>query len=77
MINIKFIYKDNKQVKEIFKQQAKEKNYTMKEIAEKLNMAPQQLNNKFNNKRLSLTELKKLCNLIDKDIQIEFIDKTN
>lgn len=47
----------------------------MKEIAEKKNMLPQQLNNKFNNKRLSFSDLKELCDIIDTDIFIELKDK--
>ena len=75
MNNIATKYNNNKQVKELFRQQAKKKNLTMKEIAEKKNMLPQQLNNKFNNKRLSFSDLKELCDLIDTDIFIELKDK--
>ena len=38
-------------------------------------MLPQQLNNKFNNKRLSFSDLKELCDIIDTDIFIELKDK--
>ena len=75
MNNIATKYNNNKQVKELFRQQAKKKNLTMKEIAEKKNMLPQQLNNKFNNKRLSFSDLKELCDIIDTDIFIELKDK--
>ena len=74
MIPIKFIYKNNQQLKEIYKEAVKEKNYTLKEISEKLAIAPQQLNNKFNNKRFSFDDFNDLCNIIGKKIQIELID---
>lgn len=74
-MKIKFIYENNKQIKEVFKEQAKKKNMTMKEIALKKKILPQQLNNKFNNKRLSFSELKELCDLIDTDIYIELREK--
>ena len=64
MNNIATKYNNNKQVKELFRQQAKKKN-----------MLPQQLNNKFNNKRLSFSDLKELCDIIDTDIFIELKDK--
>ena len=49
--NINFTYKDNKQLKEIYKELLKRNGMTMTEASQLLGLStPQQLNNKFNNK---------------------------
>ena len=58
-----FIYKDNKQVKNEFKKIVIDENITMSIVADKLGIVPQQLNNKFNNSRLALSDLKEWLNL--------------
>ena len=42
-----FKYEDNKQVKNEFKKIVIDENITMSEVAERLEIVPQQLNNKF------------------------------
>ena len=48
-----FIYTNNKQVKVTI-----DCGITMTDIAKKCDMIPQQLNNRFNNNRLALSDLK-------------------
>ena len=59
-----FIYKDNKQVKNEFKKIVIDENITMSIVADKLGIVPQQLNNKFNNSRLALSDLKEWLNCV-------------
>lgn len=66
-----FVYKDNKQVKNEFKKVAIDYNMTMSDIAKKCNLIPQQLNNRFNNSRLALSDLKMWCNAMDCDLIID------
>ena len=66
--NINFTYKDNKQLKEIYKELLKRNGMTMTEASQLLGLStPQQLNNKFNNKKeiwelLSSSRSLLLCN---------------
>ena len=72
---IAFDYLDNAQVKQNFKQLLKVKGYTMKEVSEKLGLStPQQLNNKFNNKRLSLDDLNEFLRAVGCTLEISFKD---
>ena len=70
-----FIYENNKQVKNEFKKVAIDKNISMAEIARKCDMIPQQLNNRFNNTRLALSDLNEWCNAMGCDLIIEFRKK--
>lgn len=70
-----FTYQNNKQVKNEFKKVAIDHNITMTEIASRCDMIPQQLNNKFNNSRLALSDLKMWCDAIDCDLVIDFVKK--
>lgn len=67
-----FVYENNKQVKNEFKKVAIDKNISMAEIARKCDMIPQQLNNRFNNTRLALSDLNEWCNAMGCDLVIEF-----
>lgn len=67
-----FVYEDNKQVKKEFKKMAIDCNMTMTDVASKCNMIPQQLNNRFNNSRLALSDLKTWCDVMDCDLVIDF-----
>ena len=71
-----FIYEDNKQVKNEFKKIIIDKNITMTTVADRLGIVPQQLNNKFNNSRLALSDLKEWLNCIDYELELNFIPKT-
>ena len=68
-----FIYTDNKQVKNEFKKLTIDNNITMSMVADRLGIVPQQLNNKFNNSRLALSDLNKWLHCIGYELQIDFI----
>lgn len=64
--SINFSYEDNKQLKEIYKELLKKNGLTMLEASKLLGLStPQQLNNKFNNKKISLSDLKNFYLLWD------------
>ena len=48
-------------------------NITMSIVADRLGIVPQQLNNKFNNSRLALSELNEWLHCIGYELQIEFV----
>ena len=62
-----FKYTDNKQVKNEFK------NITMSMVADRLGIVPQQLNNKFNNSRLALSDLNEWLHCIGYELYINFV----
>ena len=68
-----FIYTDNKQVKNEFKKLTIDNNITMSMVADRLGIVPQQLNNKFNNSRLALSDLSEWLHCIGYDLQIDFV----
>lgn len=70
-----FVYKNNKQIKDEFKKVLIDKDITMSQVAERLDILPQQLNNRFNNKRLAFTDLKSWLNTVNCDLKISFVDR--
>lgn len=69
--SINFSYEDNKQLKEIYKELLKKNGLTMLEASKLLGLStPQQLNNKFNNKKISLSDLKKFLSIMGYDYEI-------
>ena len=70
-----FRYIDNKQVKNEFKKVVIDNNTTMSDVANKLGIVPQQLNNKFNNNRLALSDLKEWLTVIGYELELNFIKK--
>lgn len=70
-----FKYENNKQVKNEFKKMTIDCNITMTDIAKKCDMIPQQLNNRFNNSRLALSDLKQWCDAMDCDLVIDFVKR--
>lgn len=69
--SINFSYEDNKQLKEIYKELLKKNGLTMLEASKLLGLStPQQLNNKFNNKKISLSDLKKFLSIMGYDYDI-------
>ena len=72
-----FIYEDNKQVKNEFKKIVIDENITMSIVADKLGIVPQQLNNKFNNSRLALSDLKEWLNCIGYELELNFKKKND
>ena len=68
---INFSYEDNKQLKEIYKELLKKNGLTMLEASKLLGLStPQQLNNKFNNKKISLSDLKNFLSIMGYDYVI-------
>jgi hypothetical protein len=68
---INFSYEDNKQLKEIYKELLKKNGLTMLEASKLLGLStPQQLNNKFNNKKISLSDLKNFLSIMGYDYEI-------
>ena len=64
-------YEDNKQRKEIYKELLKKNGLTMLEASKLLGLStPQQLNNKFNNKKISLSDLKNFLSIMGYDYEI-------
>ncbi len=70
-----FVYQNNRQVKDEFKKMLIDKNIKMSQVAERLDIIPQQLNNRFNNKRISLSDLQSWLDTVDCDLKITFIDR--
>lgn len=71
-----FVYSNTQQLKTEYKELLKSKNITMKQVSERLELStPQQLNNKFNNKRLSFDDLQKFLEVVDCDLEITFKEK--
>ena len=68
-----FVYTDNKQVKNEFKKLTIDNNITMSMVVDRLGIVPQQLNNKFNNSRLALSDLSKWLHCIGYDLQIDLV----
>lgn len=67
-----FLYTDNKQLKKEFKKIVIDENLTMSSVANKLGIVPQQLNNKFNNSRIAVSDLQIWLDCIDYDLEINF-----
>lgn len=68
-----FKYENNKQVKKEFKKIVIDENLTMTEVAVRCGLSSQILNNRFNNTRLALSDLKEWCNAINYDLIIDFV----
>ena len=70
-----FIFSDNEQLKKEFKKIVIDEGLSMVEISKRLDILPQQLNNKFNNSRISFNDLKMFLNACGYDLQVDFIKK--
>lgn len=70
-----FIYRDNKQIKDEFKKILIDKNISMVQVAGRLDIIPQQLNNRFNNKRIALSDLQSWLDAVGCDLEITFVDR--
>ena len=68
-----FVYENNKQVKNEFRKLTIDNDITMSMVADRLGIVPQQLNNKFNNSRLALSDLNEWLHCIGYELQIEFM----
>lgn len=67
-----FKYVSNSQIKKEFKKAVIDHDTTMVAIAEKCGINRQQINNRFNNNRLALSDLSKWCDAMDCDLVIDF-----
>ena len=68
-----FVYENNKQVKSEFRKLTIDNDITMSMVADRLGIVPQQLNNKFNNSRLALSDLNEWLHCIGYALQIDFV----
>lgn len=66
-----FRYESNHQVKQEIKKILIDKNISAKKVSDTLCIKPQQYNNIFNKKNLSLADLKKITDAIDCELYIE------
>lgn len=67
-----FVYSNNKQLKDEYRKLLIDKGLTMTDIATKLNIVPQQLQNKFNNKRIAFSDLAEWLDLVGYELVIDF-----
>ena len=58
-------YKNSTQFKSDYRQYLKDNGVVYAHIARKMGISPQQLNNIFNKKELTLTDIQRLCNAIN------------
>lgn len=70
-----FLYRDNKQVRDELKKMLIDKNISMVQVAGKLEILPQQLNNRLNNKRVALSDLQSWLDAAGCDLKITFVDR--
>ena len=68
-----FIFSDNEQLKKELKKIIIDAGLTQKEIAEKMEVKPQQYTNIVNKKNLSFEDAKRIVSAAGYKIQIEFI----
>lgn len=71
-----FIYSTNKQLKDEYRKLLIDKGLTMTDIATKLDIVPQQLQNKFNNKRIAFSDLSEWLDLVGYELVIDFKPKS-
>lgn len=69
------IYKDNKQLKIEFKKVLLDEGLRMADVARRLDIVPQQLNNKFNNTRIGFADLAQWLDVVGYDLEITFKKK--
>ena len=67
-----FVYSNNKQLKDEYRKLLIDKGLTMTDIATKLNIVPQQWQNKFNNKRIAFSDLAEWLDLVGYELVIDF-----
>ena len=65
-------YTDNIELKKELKKIVIENDYTQKEIAERLGMLPQTYNTLINKKNFSFADMKKILDVMDLDLYIDF-----
>lgn len=70
-----FVYENNKQLKAEYKKLLIDKGLSMTDIANKLDIVPQQLQNKFSNKRIAFSDLSEWLELVGYELEINFKPK--
>lgn len=70
-----FIYTDNQQLKAELKALAVQNGVSMSDIAARVGIVPQQLNNKLANKRVSFSDMAEFLDTFGYQMKIDFIKK--
>ena len=68
-----FIYEDNDQLKKELKKLVIDSGLTQKEVAEKMEVKPQQYTNIVNKENLAFRDIKRIAHACGYELQIEFI----
>ena len=68
-----FIYEDNDQLKKELKKLVIDSGMTQKEVAEKMEVKPQQYNNIVNKENLAFRDVKRIAIACGYELQIEFV----
>ncbi len=71
------MYSDNEQLKKELKKIIIDSGMTQKQVAEKMNIKPQQYTNIVNKTNLSFADVKRIVNAAGYDLHIQFISKSN
>lgn len=70
-----FTYIDNEQLKNEIKKAIIDNNTTSKAIADKLGISPQTYQHLINKKQLSFSDVKRICDAMNCDLNIDIIPK--
>ena len=68
-----FTYIDNEQLKRELKKLVIDSGMTQKEVAEKMEVKPQQYNNIVNKENLAFRDVKRIVNACNYELSIEFV----
>ena len=68
-----FTYIDNEQLKRELKKLVIDSGMTQKEVAEKMEVKPQQYNNIVNKENLAFRDVKRIVNACSYELRIEFV----
>ena len=68
-----FVYIDNEQLKRELKKLVIDSGMTQKEVAEKMEVKPQQYNNIVNKENLAFRDVKRIVNACNYELRIEFV----
>ena len=68
-----FTYIDNEQLKRELKKLVIDSGMTQKEVAEKMEVKPQQYNNIVNKENLAFRDVKRIVNACNYELRIEFV----
>lgn len=68
-----FIYENNEQLKKELKKLVIDSEMTQKEVAEKMEVRPQQYNNIVNKENLAFRDVKRIVNACGYELRIDFV----